>query len=60
MAPTTNNFGRTCLKIRTPIKGLFQPKFVHGVFGSLLGGMQAVDMILNRKIMNGNARLKLK
>jgi phytoene dehydrogenase-like protein len=60
MAPTTNNFGRTRLKIRTPIKGLFQPKFVHGVFGSLLGGMQAVDMILNRKIMNGNARLKLK
>jgi hypothetical protein len=29
------------------------------VFGSLLGGMQAVDMILNGKVMNGNARLKL-
>ena len=58
MAPYTNNFGRTRLKMRTPIKGLFQPKFVHGVFGALLGGMQAIDMILNRKIMKGNARYK--
>ncbi len=59
MAPYTNNFGRTRLKMRTPIKGLFQPKFVHGVFGSLLAGIQVNDMILNRKIMNGNARLKI-
>ena len=58
MAPYTSNFGRTRLKMRTPIKGLFQPKFVHGVFGSLLAGIQVNDMILNRKIMNGNARLK--
>ncbi|MFX1570339.1 MAG: phytoene desaturase family protein [Promethearchaeota archaeon] len=58
MAPYTNNFGRTRLKMRTPIKGLFQPKFVHGVFGSLLAGMQVNDMILNGKVMNGNARLK--
>ncbi len=58
MAPYTDNFGRTRLKMRTPIKGLFQPKFVHGVFGCLLGGMQVNDMIINRKIMNGNARFK--
>jgi phytoene desaturase len=58
MAPYTTNFGRTRLKMRTPIKGLFQPKFVHGVFGSLLAGMQVNDMILNGKVMNGNARLK--
>ncbi|NHJ88053.1 MAG: NAD(P)/FAD-dependent oxidoreductase [Asgard group archaeon] len=57
MAPYTNNFGRTRLKMRTPIKGLFQPRFVHGVFGSLLSGMQVNDMILNGKIMNGYARL---
>lgn len=56
MAPYTNNFGRSRLKMRTPIKGLFNPKFVHGVFGALLGGMQAIDMILEGKIMNGNAR----
>ncbi len=56
MAPYTDNFGRTRLKMRTPVKGLFNPKFVHGVFGALLGGMQAIDMILNGKVMNGNAR----
>lgn len=59
MAPYTDNFGRTRLKMRTPIKGLFQPKFVHGVFGALLAGMQVNDMMLNRKIMDGNARLPL-
>ena len=58
MAPYTNNFGRTRLKMRTPIEGLFQPKFVHGVFGCLLAGMQVNDMILNGKIMNGNARYR--
>ena len=58
MAPYPDNFGRTRLKMRTPIEGLFQPKFVHGVFGCLLAGMQANDMILDRKIMDGNARYK--
>ncbi|NPD88897.1 MAG: hypothetical protein HGN29_09230 [Asgard group archaeon] len=60
MAPYPDNFGRTRLKMRTPIKGLFQPRFVHGVFGSLLAGLQVNDMILEGKIMNGNARLKTK
>jgi len=59
MAPYTDNFGRTRLKMRTPVKGLFQPKFVHGVFGCLLAGMQVNDMILEGKIMNGNARYKV-
>ncbi|NHJ31956.1 MAG: NAD(P)/FAD-dependent oxidoreductase, partial [Asgard group archaeon] len=60
MAPYTTNFGRTRLKMRTPIKGLFQPRFVHGVFGSLLSGLQVNDMILEGKIMNGMARLPKK
>jgi len=60
MAPYTNNFGRTRLKMKTPIQGLFQPRFVHGVFGSLLSGIQVNDMILNGKIMDGNARLPKK
>ena len=59
MAPYTNNVGRTRLKMRTPIKGLFQPKFLHGVFASLLAGMQVNDMMLDRKVMDGNARLKI-
>ena len=58
MAPYPDNFGRTRLKMRTPVKGLFQPKFVHGVLGSLLAGLQVNDMMLDRSVMNGNARLK--
>ena len=60
MAPYPNNFGRTRLKMRTPIKGLFQPKFLHSVFASLLAGMQVNDMFTNRAIMGGNARYKIK
>jgi all-trans-retinol 13,14-reductase len=59
MAPYPDNFGRNRLKMRTPVKGLFQPKFVHGVFGALLAGMQVNDMILGGKIMGGKARYKL-
>jgi len=60
MAPYSDNFGRTRLKMRTPIKGLFQPLFSHGIFGCMLGALQVNDMILNRKILGGNARLKPK
>jgi len=56
MAPYPDNFGRTRLKMRTPIKGLFQPKFSHGVWPSLQAGMQVVDMILDGKIMHVNTR----
>jgi hypothetical protein len=57
MSPYPDNFGRSRLKMKTPIKGLYQPRFVHGVFASLLSGIQANDMILKGKINNGNARL---
>lgn len=57
MAPYPDNFGRSRLKMKTPVEGLYQPRFVHGVFASLLSGIQANDMILNGKINNGNARL---
>ena len=59
MAPYPDNFGRTRLKMRTPVKGLFQPKFLHSVFASLLAGMQVNDMFTNRAVMGGNARYKL-
>ena len=45
--------------MRTLIKGVFQPKFVHGLFGTLLAGMQVNDIMLDRKVMDGNARLKI-
>jgi len=43
--------------MRTPIRGLFQPKFVHGILGALYGGVQAVDMILDGEVMGGRAML---
>lgn len=59
MESRTNNFGRSRLSTKTPIKGLYQPKFAHGVFGTINGGMQAIDMIMDQKIMGGNSRIKL-
>lgn len=58
MSPYPDNFGRTRLKMRTPIEGLYQPKFIHSVFACLLAGMQVNDMILDGKVMNGYARYK--
>lgn len=55
MLPIPENFGKNRLKTRTPVKNLFLPKFSHGIWPSLQAGMQVVDMISNRKIMNGNA-----
>ncbi len=56
MASYVDNFGLKRLSTITPIKGLYQPKFAHGVFGTIQGGLQAVDQILGRRIMNGNSR----
>ena len=59
MAPYPDNFGRTRLKMRTPVNGLFQPKFLHSVFATLLAGMQVNDMFTNGAVMNGNARYRV-
>lgn len=56
MAPYPENFGAKRLKMRTPIKYLFQPKFSHGIWPCLQAGIQVVDMIMDRKIMRGNSR----
>lgn len=56
MSPCVDNFGKTRLKMRTPAKGLYQPKFSHGIWPCMQAGLQAVDMILGGKIMNGNSR----
>ncbi len=56
MASYVDNFGLKRLSTITPIKGLYQPKFAHGVFGTMQGGLQAVDQIMGRRIMNGNSR----
>jgi len=58
MLPVPNNFGRKRLKTRTPVKNLYHPKFSHGIWPSMQAGLQVVDMISGRKIMNGNASFK--
>ena len=58
MAPLPENFGLKRLKMRTPIKGLYQPKFSHGIWPSLQSGLQVVDMIMEGKVMNGFSRYR--
>lgn len=55
MMPVPGNFGKNRLKMRTPVKNLFHPKFSHGIWTSMQAGLQVVDMISGGKIMNGNA-----
>jgi phytoene dehydrogenase-like protein len=58
MAPYPDNFGLKRLKMRTPVKGLYQPKFSHGIWPSLQAGLQVVDMMLKGKVMNGYSRYR--
>jgi phytoene dehydrogenase-like protein len=57
MASYVDNFGLKRLSTITPVKGLYQPKFAQGVFGTIHGGLHAVDQIMGRRILNGNSRL---
>jgi prolycopene isomerase len=58
MAPYPDNFGLKRLKMRTPVKQLYQPKFSHGIWASMQAGLQVIDMIMNGKIMNGYSRYR--
>jgi hypothetical protein len=55
MMPVPSNFGKNRLKTRTPVKGLFIPKFSHGIWPCMQAGLQTIDMISGGKIMHGNA-----
>ncbi len=58
MASVPGNFGPNRLPVVTPVKGLLAPKFAHGVFGAMNSGLQAVDILLDGKVMHGNSRFK--
>jgi hypothetical protein len=60
MMPVPGNFGKNRLPTRTPIEGLFVPKFSHGIWPSIQAGLQVVDMITHGKIMSGNSSFKKK
>lgn len=53
MAPLVANAGNTRLKMKTPLRGLYLPHFIHGIYGALLGGMQVVDEITDGKVIKG-------
>ena len=57
MLPVPSNFGMHRLPSRTPIPGLFLPKFSHGIWPSLQAGLQMVDMITGGEVM-GEVRQK--
>lgn len=50
------NFGMYRLPTRTPVEGLFLPKFSHGIWPCLQAGLQTVDMITGGSIMGGRSR----
>lgn len=55
MMPVPGNFGKNRLRVRTPVQNLYLPKFSHGIWPSMQGGLQVVDLISHGRIMNGNA-----
>ena len=55
MASLVTQFGPKRLPMKTPIKNLYQPKFSHGLYGTMMNGVQVVDLILDRKFNNGNS-----
>jgi phytoene dehydrogenase-like protein len=55
MASLVTQFGPKRLSMVTPIKNLLQPKFSHGLYGTMMNGVQVVDLMLDRKFNNGNS-----
>jgi hypothetical protein len=58
MAAVPDNFGANRLPVITPINGLLVPKFAHGVFGTMNSSLQAIDILLDGKVLHGNSRFK--
>ncbi|MBN2273044.1 MAG: NAD(P)/FAD-dependent oxidoreductase, partial [Bacteroidales bacterium] len=55
IASLVTQFGPKRLPMKTPVLNLYQPKFAHGLYGTMMNGVQVVDLILNRKFNNGNS-----
>ncbi len=55
MASIVTQFGPKRLSMKTPVKNLYQPRFSHGIYGSLMSGVQVVDNILDGKFNGGNS-----
>jgi phytoene dehydrogenase-like protein len=55
MASLVTQFGPKRLPMKTPIQNLYQPKFAHGLYGTMMNGVQVVDLLLDRKFNDGNS-----
>jgi hypothetical protein len=55
MTSLVTQFGPKRLPFKTPVENLYQPKFAHGLYGSMMNGVQMVDLLLDRKFNNGNS-----
>ncbi len=55
MAALVTQFGPKRLPMKTPIGGLLQPKFAHGIYGGMINGIQVVDLMLDRAFNGGNS-----
>ncbi len=55
MASLVTQFGPKRLPMETPVKNLLQPKFSHGLYGTMMNGVQVVDLLLDRKFNGGNS-----
>jgi phytoene desaturase len=55
IASLVTQFGPRRLPMKTPVENLFQPKFAHGLYGTMMNGVQVVDLLLDRKFNNGNS-----
>lgn len=55
IASLVTQFGPKRLPMKTPVTNLYQPKFAHGLYGTMMGAVQVVDLLLDRKLNNGNS-----
>ena len=55
MASLVTQFGPKRLPMVTPVKNLYQPKFSHGLYGTMMNGVQVVDLLVDRKFNDGNS-----
>jgi phytoene dehydrogenase-like protein len=58
-APVLSNFGRNRLPMRTPVRGLYNAEFLHGVYCSLLAGLQAADAICGGAVLGRRVSLPI-
>ena len=55
MASLVTQFGPKRLGLQTPIPNLVQPKFSHGLYGSMMGAVQVVDLMMDRAFNGGDS-----